>query len=78
METAKLSSRYQIVIPKKIRDILGLGKDDVVLFRVAEDGIHIEKFDEILKKHAGSVRLKKDFKTLRKEFNEAMADEAGM
>lgn len=32
--TARLSSKYQVVIPKQIREILGLGPRDSVLFLV--------------------------------------------
>jgi len=37
---------------------------------------YLKKFDELISKHAGSVKLNKDFKELRKEFNERMEKEA--
>ncbi len=36
---ARLSSKYQVVIPKQIREILGLGPQDTVLFLVDGDTV---------------------------------------
>jgi len=38
--------------------------------------VKIERFDELLKKHIGSVKLGKSFVELRKKFDEEMAEEA--
>lgn len=75
METAKVSSKYQIVVPKKVREILGVKKNDILLFEIGEEGVRLKKFDEILREHIGTVKLKKDFKELRREFDESMAGE---
>lgn len=75
METAKVSTKYQIVVPKKVRDMLGIEKEDILLFKIENNGVKLEKFDELLKKHVGTVKLKKGFKALRREFNEEMAQE---
>ncbi len=75
METAKVSSKYQLVVPKKVREILGVKKDDILLFEIEENEIKLKKFDEILRKHIGTVKLKKGFKELRREFNKSMAEE---
>ena len=76
MRYAKVSSKYQIVIPKMIREVLGLEKNDIVLFDVVDDRIELKKIDKILAKHIGSVKLKKGFKALRKEFEDDMSSEA--
>jgi len=75
METAKVSTKYQIVVPKKVREAMGIKKEDILLFKIEDNGVKLEKFDELLKKHVGTVKLKKEFKVLRREFNEEMAQE---
>lgn len=75
METAKVSSKYQIVVPKKVREALRVGKKDILLFEIEKDRVRLKKFDEILREHMGTVKLKKGFKELRREFNESMAKE---
>ena len=76
MRYAKVSSKYQIVVPKKIREILGLEKNDIVLFDIVDDRVELKKIDKILARHIGSVKLKKSLKALRKEFNDEMSLEA--
>jgi AbrB family looped-hinge helix DNA binding protein len=36
MDTAKVSSKYQVVIPKKARDLLGIDEGDRVIFDYRE------------------------------------------
>ena len=76
MEAAKVSTKYQIVVPKKVREALEIKRDDILLFEVKGKVVKLEKFDEILKKHIGTVKLKEDFRTLRRKFDEEMALEA--
>ena len=76
METAKVSEKYQIVIPKKVREKLGIHRHDIVVFNLKGKEIEIDKLDSMIHKHAGSVRLKKKFKELRKEFEKEMQREA--
>lgn len=40
---SRLSSKGQIVVPKRIRDRLGLKAGDQVLFRETEDGVRIDR-----------------------------------
>lgn len=40
---AKLSSKSQVVIPKKVRDKLGLKPGDGVIFRETEGGVRLER-----------------------------------
>jgi AbrB family looped-hinge helix DNA binding protein len=75
METAKVSRKYQLVIPKKVREALEIQENDLLLFEVEEHAVRLRKFDELLEKHIGSVRLDTEFKKLRKEFNRRMAEE---
>jgi len=37
---SKLTTKYQATIPKEVREILGLGKGDVVVFEI-DDGRHV-------------------------------------
>ncbi len=37
---SKLTTKYQATIPKEVREILGLGKGDVVIFE-SDDGRHV-------------------------------------
>lgn len=37
---SKLTSKYQATIPKEVRELLGLGKGDVVIFEI-DDGRHV-------------------------------------
>jgi AbrB family looped-hinge helix DNA binding protein len=75
METAKVSRKYQLVIPKKVREALEIQENDLLLFEVEENAVRMRKFDELLEKHLGSVKLDTEFKKLRKEFNRRMAEE---
>ena len=43
--TAKVSSRAQTVLPKAVRDKLGLKPGDTIRFRETEQGIIVEKLD---------------------------------
>jgi antitoxin PrlF len=52
--TAKLTSKGQITIPKRVRDTLGLREGDSLLFRVDGDRAVIAKTPDLLEL-AGSV-----------------------
>ena len=39
METAKVSSKYQVVIPRKAREVLGINEGDMVVFDYREDTV---------------------------------------
>lgn len=41
--SSKLSSKAQTVVPKEIRERLGLKPGDTVRYRVTEDGVLLEK-----------------------------------
>jgi AbrB family looped-hinge helix DNA binding protein len=74
METAKVSSKNQIVIPKKIREFLGIEKNDIVVFEVKNGEVVFRTLEKILENHIGTVKLKKDFLKMRKDFNKEMAE----
>jgi AbrB family looped-hinge helix DNA binding protein len=38
---ARVSSKYQVVIPKRVREVLGLQPQDDVLFLIDRDGDHV-------------------------------------
>lgn len=74
METAKVSSKHQIVIPKRIRKILGIEKNDVVAFELKNGEVVLKNLEELLNNHIGTVKLKKDFLKMRESFNEEMIE----
>jgi AbrB family looped-hinge helix DNA binding protein len=76
METVKVSRKFQVVIPKTVREALEIQENDILLFEVEEKTVIMRKFDELLEKHLGSVKLDKEFKELRKEFNRRMTEES--
>jgi len=39
MQTAKVSSKHQVVIPKEVRELLGIEKNDVVIFELKNGGV---------------------------------------
>ena len=45
METGKISSKGQVVIPKQLRDLAGLKTGDRVIFKMNDNTITIEKVD---------------------------------
>jgi AbrB family looped-hinge helix DNA binding protein len=47
MIIGKVSKKGQIVIPKDLRDLLGIQPDDAVMFRVQSKTIIIEKIEEL-------------------------------
>lgn len=48
MEITKISSKGQVVIPRKIRSELGINKDSILAFEKVNDIIIIKKMDEKL------------------------------
>lgn len=74
METAKVSSKHQIVIPKRIREFLEIEKNDVVVFELKNGEVVLKNLEELLKNHIGTVKLKKDFLEMRKDFNREMIE----
>lgn len=44
--TAKISSKAQLVLPKAVRDQLGVKPGDTLVFRYGADGVRIEKAAE--------------------------------
>lgn len=72
MQTAKVSSKHQVEIPKEVREFLGIEKNDVVIFELKNGEVVLRKLEELLNKHIGTVKLKEDFLKMRKDFNEEM------
>ncbi|HME56671.1 MAG TPA: AbrB/MazE/SpoVT family DNA-binding domain-containing protein [Candidatus Lokiarchaeia archaeon] len=72
METGKINSKGQVVIPKQLRDLAGLRTGDTVLFKINDNTTTIEKVDaaplsivNLLKK--GNPFLKDLVKIIRDE-----------
>lgn len=74
METAKVSSKHQIVIPKRIREFLGIEKNGVVVFELKNGEVVLKNLEDLFKNHIGTVKLKKDFLDMRKDFNKEMIE----
>jgi len=57
METAKLSSKHQITVPKRIRLQLGVDTGDILNFRSLEDGrVMVETSAQIQKSDGAAKR----------------------
>ncbi len=65
VDVARLSSRGQIVIPKELRDELGLKKDDLLLITMIEDTLVMKKLDR--------TKLLKEFEGIREAIKEKMS-----
>ncbi len=72
MQTAKVSSNHQVVIPKEVREFLGIEKNDGVIFELKNGEAVLRNLEEFLNKHIEAVELKEDFLKMRKDFNEEM------
>ncbi|MBU0700740.1 AbrB/MazE/SpoVT family DNA-binding domain-containing protein [bacterium] len=80
MTEAVLTSKGQITIPKKIRDILGVKLKDKLLFIPTEDGVVMRSIKGNVLDLRGIVEHKGgevDFKNLRKEFEKGIARKVG-
>lgn len=60
---SKITSKFQITIPKEVRELLKLEEADVIEWQIDQDGIHIEsaskpflKYHGFFKKESGSVK----------------------
>ena len=74
MEPAKVSSKYQVVIPRKIREFLKIKKNSVVIFEIKKGEAVLRNLEELLEEHIGTVKLEEDFLKMRKRFNEEMME----
>lgn len=54
---SKITSKYQITIPKEIRECLKLSMEDVIEWSVDEKGIHIESASKPFLKHKGFLNI---------------------
>ncbi|MEX1046847.1 MAG: AbrB/MazE/SpoVT family DNA-binding domain-containing protein [Actinomycetota bacterium] len=60
---ARVTSKGQVTIPKEVRDALGIGQGDSLLFRVVGEGAVIAKAPDLLDL-AGSIPLPPDLRGL--------------
>lgn len=59
-----ITSKYQITIPKEIRDSLKLTKEDVIEWSIDDKGIHIESANKQFLKYNGILNeVSSDFKS---------------
>ncbi|MHB1665570.1 MAG: AbrB/MazE/SpoVT family DNA-binding domain-containing protein [bacterium] len=76
IEKTTVTSKGQITIPKKYRDMLKLKSKDTVTFRIKQDLIEVIPFTSNIAKYFGKVKPKdkpEEFKKIRKEFEETVA-----
>jgi AbrB family looped-hinge helix DNA binding protein len=50
---SKITSKYQITIPKEIRESLKISMEDVIEWSIDDKGIHIESANKPFLKHMG-------------------------
>lgn len=52
---SKITSKFQITIPKEVRDTLKLGMADVLEWHVDKKGVHVEAAEKPFLKHMGTL-----------------------
>lgn len=73
---ARVSKRYQVVIPKEVRKKLGIKEGDKVVFEIEGDEIRIRKVIDFLSL-AGSLKgIKLSPRELREKVGEEIAKDA--
>ncbi len=65
MQSSKVSTKYQITIPKGIRQKIGVSAGDVIVFEVQNDKVQIEKLEEFYERYAGSIKVKEPVKVVK-------------
>ncbi|MBU2617327.1 MAG: AbrB/MazE/SpoVT family DNA-binding domain-containing protein [Euryarchaeota archaeon] len=65
MQSSKVSTKYQITIPREIREKIGISAGDVVIFEAKKDKIRLEKLEEFYREHAGSIKVKEPVKAVK-------------
>jgi AbrB family looped-hinge helix DNA binding protein len=69
MSSSTVTDKYQITIPKSIRNALNIKKNDKIIFAINGDQIILERISgNVLDIHLPEVRKKnKDFKEMRED-----------
>ncbi|MCD5409309.1 MAG: AbrB/MazE/SpoVT family DNA-binding domain-containing protein [Methanocellales archaeon] len=65
MQSSKVSTKYQITIPKGIRQKIGVSAGDIIVFEVQKDKVQIEKLEEFYERYAGSIKTKEPVKVVK-------------
>ncbi len=65
MQSSKVSTKYQVTIPREIRQKIGISAGDIVVFEAQKDKIQIEKLEEFYEKYAGSIKVKEPVKAVK-------------
>lgn len=55
---SKITSKYQIIIPRKIRDRLNLSVSDSIEWKIEKDKILVEPVNKPFLKYKGSIKIK--------------------
>jgi len=64
-----VTKKYQVTIPKKVREELGIERGDKIAFVKTEDGYKIVKLDEFIEENA---KILEDIDKTIKEMKEAI------
>ncbi len=64
-----VTKKYQVTIPKKVREELGIERGDKIAFVKIEDGYKIVKLDEFIEENA---KILEDIDKTIKEMKEAI------
>ena len=69
MHTTRISSKGQVTIPKRIRDLLGVKAGQKIAFIAHNGKIEVIAVREDLMSYAGSIKVKspQDFKAIREK-----------
>lgn len=69
---SKITDKFQITVPKKIREMLKLNRNDLLEWKVEDGSVTVESVAKPFLKHKGSVRIgegdiKQDIRKARRE-----------
>ncbi len=57
MRQSAITSKNQTTIPKEIRDQLGIGRGDVLIWEVDNDGARVRRAQVAFLRHRGTVKV---------------------
>lgn len=74
--TSKITDKFQITVPKKIRDLLKLKRSDLLEWKVEDGRVTVESVAKPFLNHKGAVQIgegdiKQDIQKARREMGRA-------
>lgn len=79
IDRSALTSKSQVTLPKRVRELLGVGPGDQVRFEIDGEVVRIIPVRSRLEENFGRVKPKtrpEDFKKIREEVAKKIAEEA--